>query len=164
MLVAGILCGTCLAWSYFLVVRRRTVRTWLQYNALYLGVLVALGVSSLLVFEPVTTIAVLLQRRAPPSELIVRALPVTVIFTLATAALLSALYRPGWRGAGAILATTAVIVVFLGLNLSVMGLVSVPRSAFYLVAELVFLILALGLAYIAAVVALGRSHSYNSSP
>jgi hypothetical protein len=164
MLVAGVLCGACLAWSYFLVVRGRTIRTWLQYNALYLGVLVALSLTSLLVFEPVTTIAVLLQRREPPSELVVRALPVTVLFTLATAVLLSALYHPGWRGAGAILVTTSVIVVFLGLNLSVMGLVSVPRSALYLVAELLLLILALGLVYSTAVVALGQSRFYNSSP
>jgi hypothetical protein len=42
--------------------------------------------------------------------------------------LLTVLYRPGWRGAGAILVTTVVVVLFLGLNISILGLVFVPKE------------------------------------
>ena len=107
MLIAGVLCGMCLAWSYVLVVATPTARSWLQYNLFYLIMFVALGITSQAAFKPVTTIAALLKTNEPPRELIGRALPLTRLFTLATAAMLSIRYRPGWRGAGGILASDA---------------------------------------------------------
>jgi hypothetical protein len=157
MLGAGALCGACLAWSYALVVHRRTIGTWLQYNAAYLAIIVALGLTSLAVFEPVTTIEALLQSKQPPRELIGRALPVTGAFTLVAVALLGGLYRPGWRGAAGILVTAVVIVVLLGLNISALGLVAIPRSAVGVVAEVLALLLVLGAVYAAGVAGLARS-------
>jgi hypothetical protein len=157
MLVAGAICGVCLAWSYSLVVPTYAVRTWLRYNLFYLGMFVALGLTSMAAFEPVTTIAALLQTNEPPRALIGRALPVSGIFTLATAALLSLLYRPSWRGAGGLLVTAAVLVVVLGLNISILGLVEVPRAALGVLAEVVVLLVALGGTYSCVVMLLNRS-------
>src|SRR6185295_18224024 len=129
MLVAGAVCGTCLTWSYSLAVPAPTVGSWVQYNLFYLIMFIALGLISLIAFEPMTTIAALLQTKEPPRALIGRALPVSGLFTLATAALLTVLYRPGWRGAASLLLTTGVMVLLLGLNISILGLVGVPHAA-----------------------------------
>ena len=147
MLVAGAVCGACLAWSYALSIKTQTIRSWFQYNALYVGTLVGLGITSLALFEPVTTIPALLKSNEPPRALIAQALPITALFTAGCAALLTVLYRPGWRGAVAIFATTVFVVLFLGLNISILGLVFVPKALFYVLAEILALIVFLALVY-----------------
>jgi hypothetical protein len=87
MMVAAALCGVCIGWSYGLLVEAPSVGSWLRYNMLYVAMFVLLGAASVLVFEPVTTIAVLVAANEPPGELIRQAMPMTVVFTLATAAL-----------------------------------------------------------------------------
>lgn len=147
LLVAGAVSGTCLAWSYARSVKAPTVRTWITYNALYVGILVGLGIASLLRFTPVTTIPALLRSNTPPRALIAQALPITLLFTVGSAVLLTLLYRPGWRGAGAILVTTVVVVLFLGLNISILGLVFVPKTSAYVLGEVFVLIVSLALVY-----------------
>lgn len=156
MLAAGAICGTCLAWSYTLVVPTATVEGWLQYNAFYLVMFVALGLVSVLAFDPVTTIAALLRTNEPPRELIGRALPVTGLFALATAALLSLRYRPGLGGVGGLVVTTAVLVLALGLNISILGLVAVPHAALSVLGEVLALLVSLTVVYAAVVIALNR--------
>ncbi len=151
----------CLAWSYALVIATPTARSWLQYNLFYLVMFVALGVTSLAAFRPVTTIAALLAANEPPRELIGRAFPVTFLFTLAAAVLLIIRYRPDWRGAGGILVTTTVLVVLLGLNISILGFVAVPRSDLGVLLEVFLLLLAILGVYAAAVMALGRSRFWS---
>ncbi len=158
MLVAGGLCGTCLAWCYSLLVTGPTFRSWLLYNALFVGMFAALGLTSIASFRPVTTIAALLAAQAPPSKLIAQALPMTGAFTLAVAAVLWFLYRPGPRGALALLVTTAVMVLVLGLNLSVLGMVSVPRTEWGVLFEVFLLLASLGTVYALLVVVLRREH------
>jgi hypothetical protein len=156
MLVAGAVSGICLAWSYALVVKNQTVRSWILYNMLYVAILVALGAVSLVMFEPVTTIATLLKSNEPPRALIGQALPITVLFTVGSSGLLTVLYRPGWLGGVAILVTTLVVVLFLGLNISILGLVFVPKSSLYVVGEVVALIVALALVYAVSMAHLWR--------
>lgn len=157
MLIAGVVSGACLAWSYVLAVRGPTLRSWLQYNTLYVLILVALGITSVIIFTPVTTIAALLTSNEPPRGLISQAFPVTAVFTAGSAAFLIALYRPGWKGAGAILTTTLVIVLFLGMNISILGFVIVPKSSLHVIAEVLALIVTLALTYVATMVCLRRS-------
>jgi len=157
MILAGAVCGTCLTWSYTLLVPAPTAGNWVRYNLLYLVMFVALGLTSLIAFEPVTTIAALLQANEPPRALIGRALPVSGLFTLATAALLTVLYRPGWRGAASLLLTTGVMVLLLGLNISILGLVGVPRAALGVLAEVLALLMALAAIYVGVVLGLNRS-------
>jgi hypothetical protein len=151
MLVAGAVCGTLVAWSYTVAVDNKSVRSWMQYNALYVVILFALGIASLIAFEPVTSIAKLLESNEPPRALIGRALPITGVFTVGSAALLTLIYRPRWIGALALLLTAVGIVAFLGLNISILGLVFVPRSSLYVIAEVLALIVTLALVYAAAI-------------
>ena len=125
MLGAGAVCGACIAWSYRLVTPSASAGTWLRYNLMFLAMFIALGVVSVVVFDPITTIAALLQTNEPPRELIGRALPMTGGFMLATAVVLTVLYRPSRSGAIALLVTIVVLVLLLGLNISILGLVDV---------------------------------------
>ena len=147
MLVAGAVSGSSIAWSYVLIARKPTVGSWIRYNFLYVVILLVLGAVSLIMFEPVTTIATLLKSNEPPRALIGQALPITALFTIGSAGLLTVLYRPGLVGRLAILMATLVIVLFLGLNISILGLVFVPKSSLYVVGEVVALIVALALVY-----------------
>ena len=111
--------------------------------------LALLGLTSSLVFEPITTIAALLQLDAPPATLFRQALPMTAAFTIATAIVLSLIYRGGWRGFAASLLASTVLVTFLGLNVSIIGLVDISRGSLYRILELFGLIFAIGLVYTA---------------
>ena len=156
MLAAGALSGACVAWSYALVAETPALGSWLRYNFLYLAMFALLGAASVLTFEPVTTLAAVLSTREPPNALFARAMPLTLAFIGGTTAAATAWYRPGWVGAGAILLTATVLLTLLGLNVSVIGLVEVPRSASYLIAELFALIFILSAVYAAAFALLER--------
>jgi hypothetical protein len=156
MLVAGAICGLCVGWSYALLVQSPSMGNWLRYNMLFLAMFVLLGVASILVFEPVTTVAALVAANEPPDELIGQAMPMTLAFTLVTVVLVSLLYKRSWLNFGAILLTCIVLVMLLGLNVSVIGLVYIPRGSLYLIAELFGLILAINVVYVAVFVGLER--------
>jgi hypothetical protein len=156
LLAAGALCGLCLGWSYALLVAAPSLRGWIRYNLLYLAMFLLLGTASVLVYEPVTTLTAVIAANAAPDELIRQAMPMTVAFTLATAALVSLLYPKSWTRFGAILLTCTVLVLSLGLNVSAIGLVDIPRGALYLILELSGLILALNGVYVVVFIALER--------
>ena len=157
MMVAGALCGLFLAWSYGILTTTPSVTSWIQYNGLYLAILGLLGLTSFLAFQPITTIAALLREDGPPDELFGQALPITIAFTIATAVALALLYRRGWRGFGASLLASTVLVTFLGLNVSVIGLVDIPRGSLYLVLELFALVFAIMFVYVALFILLERN-------
>lgn len=154
MLLAGALCGLCIGWSFGLLVERPSLGGWLRYNLLYVTVLLLLGLASTLAFDPVISMTALMQTSGPPDALIAQAFPMTLAFTLASALMLSLLYGPNWRNFVAISLTTTALVLLLGLNISALGLVSIPRGSFYLVAEFLGLVVLLDAVYAAAFVAL----------
>ncbi len=156
MLAAGALSGACIAWSYALLFRTRSLGSWLRYNLAYLGMFALLGMASVLVFDPVTTIAAVVRTKEPPNALFARAMSLTLVFLLAMTAALSVLYGRGWRRSGAILLTSAALLALLGLNVSVIGLVEVPRAAWHLIVELFALIFILDAVYVAAFAGLER--------
>jgi len=156
MMAAGSLSGLCLAWSYGVLTTRPSVASWIRFNGLYVVMLAILGLTSVLVFQPVTTIAALIQEDGPPDELFRQALPMTVAFTIATAVALTLLYRRGWRGLGVSLLASTVLITFLGLNVSVIGLVDIPRGSLYLVLELFGLVFAIMIVYAALFIPLER--------
>lgn len=153
LLVAGAICGLCLGWTYGLLFKQSSIRSWLQYNTLYVGMFVVIGVASVLVFEPVTTIATLMASDTPPDYLFKQAMPMTIVSTIFMAIIIGKLYARAWIHYAAILLTCAVLVLLLGLNVSVIGLIFIPRSSIYLIGELVGLILALNIVF--AVVFIG---------
>jgi hypothetical protein len=119
-------------------------------------VLVFLGLVSLLVFEPVTTIGELLQSREPPIALIKRTIPMMIAFTLATAAVLSFLYRTDWRGSLALLLTSVLLIFPLGLNISILGLVQLSGTTLRALAAMFGLVLLLSSVYAASFAAIER--------
>jgi hypothetical protein len=147
MLVAGAVCGACLGWSYGLLVKAPSLRSWLAYNLLYDGMFVLLGLVSALIFQPVMPMAALITANEPPGALIAQAMPVTAAFTLLMAVIISLIYGFSRSRFGAILLTCAVLVLLLGLNVSVVGLVSIPRGSWVLVMEMFALILTLNVVY-----------------
>lgn len=156
MLPAGVLCGGCVGWSYGLMFETPSMGSWLRYNLHYVAMFVLLGMVSVLVFEPITTAAALMVANEPPDELIGQAMPMTIIFTLAATILLSWRYGRSWLHYGAILLTCTLLVLLLGLNVSVIGLVSIPGNSLYLIAEMFGLILAINAFYVVAFVVLER--------
>lgn len=156
MMAAGAVCGLCVAWSYGRLFRRASAASWLMYNLLYVALLVLLGVASLIVYEPVATIPALIAANEPPRELIREAMSLTVAFTLLSAALIGLLWGRNLLDHAAILLTCTVVVVLLGLNVSVLGLVHLTRGTFHLLAETFGLILAINLSYAAFFVVLER--------
>jgi hypothetical protein len=160
MLVAGAMCGAAVSWSYSMLVSRPSLKSWLAYNLLYDGMFMLLGLVSLLLFEPVTSMAALIAVNGPPDALIGQAMPVTAVFTLVMAVAISLVYGFNYRFSlsrfGAVLLTSMTLVLLLGLNVSVIGLVSIPRGSWYLVAEMFGLILVLNMVLVIVVTGLER--------
>lgn len=154
MLVAGTLCGALMSWSYGLLVTVASLRSWLGYNLIYVAMFGLLGVTSVVLFEPVTTMASVVTLNGPPTDLIDQAMPMTVVFTLGMVLLITLLYDRSWVKFVAVLLTCIVLVALLGLNVSAIGLVSIPSGAMYLIVELFALIVLLNVVYLAVFVAL----------
>ena len=154
MMVAGALCGLCIGWSYGLLVDKPSMGNWLGYNLLYVAMLMLLGAASVLLFEPIVSMAALMALNGPPHELIRQALPMTLVFTLVSSAAISLFYGRSRRHFGAILLTSTVLVLLLGLNISALGLVSIPRGGLYIVAEFLGLVVFINVVYVVAFIAL----------
>jgi hypothetical protein len=156
MLIAGAICGLCVAWSHGRLYRPPSVASWLRYNATYVALLVLLGVVSIMVFEPVTTIPELIAANGPPEALIAQAMPLTIAFTLASAALIGLRRGRNPIDVASVLVTCAALVVLLGLNVSTLGLVHLPAGALSLVAQMFGLILVLDLVFVIVFLLLER--------
>jgi hypothetical protein len=98
--------------------------------------------------------AELLTLDGPPGDLIGDAFPLTIVFTLGTAVILSVLFGRTPAAFGAILVTSSVITALLGLDVSLIGMVQIPTSSLYLVVELAGLIVVLAGSFAAVVIAL----------
>jgi hypothetical protein len=154
MAVVGAVCGASVAASFGILVRHPTVRRWLLYNATFVGLFTLLGIASLVIYEPVTTIPALLTLHGPPSGLFELTVPLQIGFTMASAALITPVFGHRWWHIGPVLVTATVLGLALGLNISIFGLVDIPRSSAYVVAELDGLILAIVVVYAVVFVAL----------
>jgi hypothetical protein len=156
MLVAGALCGALLSWSYRLLVATPSRRGWLVYNLIYVALFGLLGVTSVSFFEPVTTMAAVMTLNSPPTELIDQAMPMTIVFTLGMAVLITLLYGSSITKFLAVLLTCTVLVALLGLNVSAIGLVDIPSGSLVVIAELFGLIVVLNAVYVMVYLVLER--------
>ncbi|NNF57278.1 MAG: hypothetical protein HKN04_03470 [Rhodothermaceae bacterium] len=156
MMIAGAVCGLGLGWSYGLLFEVPSTKSWVRYNLLYVAMFGLLGAASVLVYEPVTTMAAVVAANAPPNELFAQAMPLTLGFTVAMALLVSVLYGRSWWHFGAILLTCTLLVLLLGLNVSAIGLVYIPSGSVYVIAELFGLIVALNVVYVAVFIGFER--------
>lgn len=156
MAAAGAVCGASLGYSYRLIFAVPSWRSWLGYNAVYVAGLALLGVVSVIVFEPVTTAAALMAANEPPSALFQRATPMIALFLLLMTGGLGRLFGRRPSHYVAIFLTATLVVLLLGLNVAVIGLVDVPSDSTYLIAELFGLIAALAAVYALGVMAVAR--------
>lgn len=164
MMVAGALCGLCVGWMYRLLMEASSAGSWVTYNLLYVGLLALLGAASVLVYEPITTVAAVIAANEGPGELFDRAIPLTLAFIVVATMGVGRLYARRRLDYGAILLTCTVLTLLLGLNISVIGLVYVPSGSAYLIAELFGLILSINLVYVAVFIALERASLSSRNP
>jgi len=164
MLIAGALCGLCVGWTFWLLIKHPSAARWIQYNMLHVAMFVLLGAVSVVVYDPVTTVSALIAANEPPNELFRQAMPVTVVFTLVMTLLIGLLYGRRWWHYGVILLTCAILVLLLGLNVSVIGLVSISKGSIHLIVELFGLILALNVVYLVTFLGIEWRHFTASPP
>lgn len=170
MLVTGAICGACISWSYGLLVEQPSIGNWLVYNLIYDGMLILLGLVSVLLFEPVTTIAALSTAGDLPMDLLGQAMPMTAVFTVLMAIGITLIYGFTWQKFGVVLLTSTLLVLLLGHNVFIIGLVEIPRGSFYLVLEMFGLIILLNVVYVIGFVLLEWKHlrvagaTYHKSP
>jgi hypothetical protein len=153
MLVAGAVSGLCIAWTYGRLFPRGSIISWVVYNAAYLAMFGVLAVVSVVVFEPVTTMAAISAESGPVDDLIVRALPLTGAFTLVTTGVLGGLLARVWSDYLRLMLVVTVLVVFLGLNVAVLGFIEFSDGSLAPVVAFFGLIVLLDLVF-AAVFAL----------
>ncbi len=144
MLIAGMGSGICLAWSYSHLARRRSLAGWLGYNLTYLMMFGLLGVVSIAMFEPVTTVGALIAGGRPPDGLFLQALPMTVVFTLIGAVLVTWMFGRSLAGFGSAAVTMTVLTLTLGTNIAIIGLVEFSAGTWSLVGEFFALTALLG--------------------
>lgn len=151
MLLAGAMCGACLAWSYGHLFPRFSITTWVRYNAAYLAMFAALAAVSVVAFEPVTTMAAVTERGGPVDDLIVQALPLSGVFVIAFTGVLGTQWARDRTDYLRLLATVATLMLLLGLNVSVLGLVDFGGASVRPVATFFALIVLLDAVFAAAV-------------
>jgi hypothetical protein len=164
MLMSGALCGLAIVWGYNSAVSRHSTRRWIIYNAVLVGLLVALGGLSFLVLDPRFTMAEAMEMEDALARLIPLALPLMIGATLVNTILVWIGY--GRRPAALIPAfVVQVLLVFLvGHNLAMLGLVEVSGPLVATLVELVGLTALLGFGFAAGVMILDRLRTQMSEP
>lgn len=147
MLVAGAACGACLGWSHASVFSSGTASTWIIWNTVQTGLLLFLGLASLAIFSPQWSMAELMVDDPPVGALFGQALPLMGMFTVIGAIALWAAFSRRVSTLPSVLATVAVLVLLLGHNAAIIGLVDIPAGGYYLVAEMLGLIIVLGVSF-----------------
>lgn len=147
MLFAGVACGATLAWSYDRQFPRPTPRQWWGFVVMHTALLLALGGVSVAIFDPAVPMAALLAANEPPAELIAQAMPLTVGWIVIAAALPSLLWGRSLKGLAANSLTSTLLVLLLGLNVSVLGLVEMSGGPPFVVLEFFALLVVIMLGY-----------------
>jgi hypothetical protein len=147
MAIAGAACGLCLAWCYDTLVSNPSWPSWWGYIALINVMFGLLAWASAVIYDPIITMAEMVESSGGNPIPMRETLPLMVVFTTVWAGLLTLIYKAGWRGFGAATATIAVLMLFLGFNLSTVGLVDVPREGWILLVEFFGYVIALSVTY-----------------
>lgn len=147
MAIAGAVSGFCLAWCYAGLVKAPSDRSWAIFIGLFTLMFGLLAVVSSLIYEPIITMAEVVNSTGGNPIPISETMGLMAVFTLGWAGLLTLAYRRGWRGFGVALIATSVLMLLLGVNVSTMGLVEIPRAGWILVLEFFGYLLAIGASY-----------------
>lgn len=164
MLIAGAACGASIGWTYGLLFRVPSLLGFLAYNLSYVAMFAIMGGVSVAIFEPITTMAAVIEANESPTELIGEAMPMTIAFTLAAAILITLAFGRRLSTILPVLTTCVVLVVTLGLNVSIIGLVDIPVDSVYLAFELFGLVFAMDIFFVATFLALERGMFLRTAP
>jgi hypothetical protein len=147
MLIAGAICGAAIAWSFPKTTHAPSIRTWAVFNGAYLVSLLALGIVSLLGFEPAWTFAELNVESPPLGDLFARAMPLMVAFSMIAAVPIWAAFGRRWESLVPILVTETLLVLLLGHNVAIIGLVDLTAEGWALLWLMFGLVAFLAVAY-----------------
>lgn len=148
MLVVSILAGFMLAKSYDTLFEKYSICSWLGYNSIFIGVLLTLGLASTVLYSPRYTSAEILNTGGPPPDgLISSALPLTISGIVITSIIISLVLDRSFTHLALIVGTTAVIMLSLGLNVSILGYVNILPQHKYLVEKFLLLNVFIGYTY-----------------
>lgn len=156
MSISGAVCGLSIAWSYVSAVETPSVTKWITLNAAYIATLVALGLVSMFWFEPTWTFAELSVEGAPLGDLFSRAAPLMVLFALFGALAIWAALGRKLRALGPVVTTEILLVLLLGHNVAIVGLVDFSIGGWASVGEMFGFVILLGAAFAGSFVALER--------
>ena len=149
MLLAGTICGTCLAWSYRATVGGRSTARWYGYNASYVAILLGFAMVSLVMLEPRYSIAELMVADDALGDLLPPAAPLLIVGPLVGTAITWLLFGRGRGSFVPILVTQYLVGFLLGHNLAALGAVRWESAIVPLLAEFVALTIALAVTYAA---------------
>ena len=161
---AGAISGTLLAWTYRRMAEQPSITGWVLYNLAYVALFAVLPALSFALFEPVMTFAEASASEGPLDELIVEALPMTIGAVLVIAGAISGLFGSLRRDFGPVLLTVVLLMAFLGLNLTIIGLVEFSGTPFRVIAGFVGLIFGIGAVFALAFVGLQWSTLRSAVP
>lgn len=147
MAIAGAVAGACLAWCYARLVEMRSGRSLAIFIGLFTVMFGLLAVASSLVYEPIITMAEMVNSTGGNPIPISETMGLMIAFTIGWAGFLALAYRRGWRGFGVALVATSVLMLLLGFNVSTIGLVEIPRAGWLVVLEFFGYLVALGAGY-----------------
>jgi hypothetical protein len=164
MLIAGALSGLCIAWSYTALFENGSTGRWFAYNGAFLAMFALLAVSSIVLLDPVTTMAEVTAASGPVHHLIVPALPATgAVAGLTTLGLGTVLARR-WTDYLRLLGTVVVLMVLVGLNISVLGLIDFGGASLVPVLNFFALVVLLDAVYAVAYLVFDSSPDPLRSP
>ncbi len=153
MMVAGAVCGASLVWSYRAAVADHAPRRWLAYVGACSGLLITLGIVSLVVLEPRFTMTDLVDNDEALGLLLPPALPLMGAATVVGTGLLWLWLGRRPRALVPLLVSQLLLVFFVGHNLAILGLIEMSSDLLVGLAEFVGLTLLLGGLFAAGVIA-----------
>lgn len=152
MAMAGAISGLCLACTYRRFVSIPSVGSWVRYNATYLGLFALIPPVSVLMLDPVITIAEASNADGPLDDLLVEALPLTVASVIGIALVVTLLFGSLRSDFGPALAASVVLMLFLGLNLTIMGLVEFSAADSGVILGFMGLVVFIGVVFMVTVI------------
>lgn len=139
MAAAGAACGLCVTWSYDKAIADHSTRRWFAYNTSCATLIVALGAASFAVLNPQFTMAELMVADDALEQVIPPALPLMIAATLVGTLILWALFGRTRAAVIPILVTQILLVLLVGHNLAILGLVEVSSDVLRVFGEFVAL-------------------------
>lgn len=131
MVVAGAGCGAALAWSYRESAAGHTWGRWWGHIGLSAGILIGLGAWSLLTLEPRFSMAELMTAEDPLSMVLPPAMPLMAWGVVVGTAIVWVLASRRVGAIPAIFVTQVLLVLLVGHNLAILGLVDIPADEMF---------------------------------